>query len=64
MFPPRSAYISIRLVEVLTLNRPKPFSIKRSHFIFEKGTGKLVDKKVGVKPADEYVRDLCTQAFY
>ncbi|GHJ88846.1 hypothetical protein NliqN6_5248 [Naganishia liquefaciens] len=30
-----------------------PKNIKRSHFIFEKGTGKLVDKKVGVKPADD-----------
>lgn len=25
-------------------------SAKRSHFIFEKGTGKLVDKKLPVKP--------------
>ncbi|KAG8904577.1 hypothetical protein FRB99_001540 [Tulasnella sp. 403] len=25
---------------------------KRSHFIFEKGTGKLLDKKISVKPAD------------
>jgi len=25
---------------------------KRSHVIFEKGTGKLVEKKLGVKPAD------------
>ncbi|KAJ9108507.1 hypothetical protein QFC20_003413 [Naganishia adeliensis] len=30
-----------------------PKNIKRSHFIFEKGTGKLVEKKVGVKPADD-----------
>ncbi|QRV78408.1 AhpC/TSA domain-containing protein [Ceratobasidium sp. AG-Ba] len=27
-------------------------STKRSHFIFEKGTGKLLDKQIGVKPAD------------
>lgn len=30
-----------------------PNSTKRSHFIFEKGSGKLVDKAVGVKPADD-----------
>lgn len=30
-------------------------STKRSHFIFEKGTGKLVDIALGVKPADEWV---------
>jgi hypothetical protein len=28
-------------------------STKRSHFIFEKGSGKLVEAKLGVKPADE-----------
>lgn len=28
-------------------------STKRSHFIFEKGSGKLVDIALGVKPADE-----------
>lgn len=27
----------------------------RSHFIFEKGTGKLIDKKIPVKPVDRYV---------
>jgi len=27
-------------------------STKRSHFVFEKGTGKLIDKSIGVKPAD------------
>ncbi|KAL7418241.1 thioredoxin-like protein [Mrakia frigida] len=26
---------------------------KRSHFIFEKGTGKLVEASIGVKPADD-----------
>ncbi|KAJ9105946.1 hypothetical protein QFC19_003280 [Naganishia cerealis] len=30
-----------------------PKNIKRSHFIFEKGTGKLIEKKLGVKPADD-----------
>ncbi|KAG8686035.1 hypothetical protein FRC09_014386 [Ceratobasidium sp. 395] len=25
---------------------------KRSHFIFEKGTGKLLDKQIGIKPAE------------
>ncbi|KAF8603059.1 AhpC-TSA-domain-containing protein [Ceratobasidium sp. AG-I] len=25
---------------------------KRSHFIFEKGTGKLLEKQIGIKPAD------------
>jgi thioredoxin-dependent peroxiredoxin len=25
---------------------------KRSHFVFEKGTGKLLDAKIGVKPDD------------
>lgn len=28
---------------------------KRSHFIFEKASGKLIDKAVGVKPANECV---------
>jgi len=28
-------------------------STKRSHFIFDKDTGKLVDLALGVKPADE-----------
>ncbi|KDQ16818.1 hypothetical protein BOTBODRAFT_106548 [Botryobasidium botryosum FD-172 SS1] len=28
---------------------------KRSHFVFEKGTGKLVEQKIGVKPADRFV---------
>jgi len=27
-------------------------STKRSHFIFEKGNGKLLDKQIGIKPAD------------
>lgn len=27
----------------------------RSHFIFEKGTGKLIDKKIPVKPVDRCV---------
>ncbi|RXK36020.1 peroxiredoxin Q/BCP [Tremella mesenterica] len=31
----------------------QPNNTKRSHFIFEKGTGKLVDIAIGVKPADE-----------
>nr|XP_018267130.1 uncharacterized protein I303_01113 [Kwoniella dejecticola CBS 10117]OBR89288.1 hypothetical protein I303_01113 [Kwoniella dejecticola CBS 10117] len=31
----------------------QPHNTKRSHFIFEKGTGKLVDIALGVKPADE-----------
>ncbi|WWC86157.1 uncharacterized protein L201_001030 [Kwoniella dendrophila CBS 6074] len=30
----------------------QPNNTKRSHFIFEKGTGKLVDIALGVKPAD------------
>ncbi|KAJ9122938.1 hypothetical protein QFC24_003976 [Naganishia onofrii] len=30
-----------------------PKNIKRSHFIFEKGTGKLIEKKLGVKPAED-----------
>ncbi len=30
-----------------------PKNTKRSHFIFEKGSGKLVEAKYGVKPADE-----------
>ncbi|KAI9639093.1 AhpC-TSA-domain-containing protein [Dioszegia hungarica] len=30
-----------------------PKNTKRSHFIFEKGTGKLVEAKYGVKPADD-----------
>ncbi|OCF31101.1 hypothetical protein I317_07632 [Kwoniella heveanensis CBS 569] len=30
-----------------------PNNTKRSHFIFEKGSGKLVDIALGVKPADE-----------
>lgn len=30
-----------------------PNSTKRSHFIFEKGSGKLIDKVVGVKPAED-----------
>ncbi|GFZ46927.1 Peroxiredoxin [Saitozyma sp. JCM 24511] len=30
-----------------------PKNTKRSHFIFEKGSGKLVEAKLGVKPADE-----------
>jgi hypothetical protein len=32
---------------------PLTRSTKRSHFIFEKGSGKLVEAKLGVKPADE-----------
>jgi hypothetical protein len=35
------------------------YSTKRSHFIFEKG-GKLIEAKLGVKPANEYVCILCT----
>ncbi|WWC66419.1 uncharacterized protein I206_100321 [Kwoniella pini CBS 10737] len=31
----------------------QPNNTKRSHFIFEKGTGKLVDIALGVKPADD-----------
>ena len=30
---------------------------KRSHFVFEKG-GKLLDKKMPVKPADRFVSDI------
>ncbi|RSH89067.1 hypothetical protein EHS25_002733 [Saitozyma podzolica] len=30
-----------------------PKNTKRSHFIFEKGSGKLVEAKLGVKPADD-----------
>jgi peroxiredoxin Q/BCP len=30
-------------------------STKRSHFVFEKGTGKLLDVKLGVKPDDRFV---------
>jgi AhpC/TSA family len=30
-------------------------SSKRSHFVFEKGTGKLLDVKLGVKPDDRFV---------
>jgi len=29
-----------------------PKSTKRSHFVFEKGSGKLILKKLGVKPVD------------
>lgn len=31
----------------------KYISTKRSHFIFEKGTGNLIDVAIGVKPAEE-----------
>lgn len=30
-------------------------STKRSHFVFEKGTGKLLEAKIGVKPDTRYV---------
>jgi hypothetical protein len=30
-------------------------STKRSHFIFSKDDGKLIDAQLGVKPANEYV---------
>ncbi|ORX35554.1 thioredoxin-like protein [Kockovaella imperatae] len=30
-----------------------PDKTKRSHFIFEKGSGKLIDAQIGVKPADD-----------
>ncbi|PVF96682.1 thioredoxin-like protein [Serendipita vermifera] len=33
-------------------------STKRSHFIFEKGTGKLLDAKIGVKPDDSHASAL------
>lgn len=29
------------------------YSTKRSHFIFEKGTGNLIDIDIGVRPAGE-----------
>ncbi|EIW70329.1 hypothetical protein TREMEDRAFT_29193, partial [Tremella mesenterica DSM 1558] len=35
------------------IKRQLTSSTKRSHFIFEKGTGKLADIAIGVKPADE-----------
>jgi peroxiredoxin len=35
-----------------------PTSTKRSHFVFEKGTAKLIEKKLGVKPADRFVGSL------
>lgn len=57
LFLLRSAFNPGRHVEAMTSDGLALLSIKRSHFIFEKGTGKLVDKKVGVKPADEYVRE-------
>lgn len=37
---------------------------KRSHFIFDKGTGKLLDKKLPVKPADRYVAVIVPFGFH
>lgn len=31
----------------------EPNNTKRSHFIFEAGSGKMVDAQLGVKPADD-----------
>lgn len=42
-------------VLITALGAGKNGKTNRSHFIFEKGTGKLIDKKIPVKPADRYV---------
>jgi hypothetical protein len=40
---------------ITALGAKSPNSSKRSHFVFEKGTGKLLDVKLGVKPDDRFV---------
>jgi len=59
------ALISDRKKELIrALGALNGASTKRSHFIFEKGTGKLLDRKLPVKPADsprlalEFVKSL------
>src|SRR5258708_3747539 len=63
---PRSALLYQKELPYPLLSDPKrafikslgsfepPKSTTRSHFIFEKGTGKLVEKKSSVKPAESY----------
>jgi peroxiredoxin Q/BCP len=41
-----------QLVKALGAHAPIKSPTKRSHFIFEKGTGKLIEKQLGVKPAE------------
>jgi len=41
-----------------TLGAKNGSTTKRSHLIFEKGSGKLVEKKIGVKPADSHKQAL------
>ena len=44
------------LIEQLGAKNIEKNSTMRSHFVFEKGTGKLLDAHIGVKPNERCVR--------
>lgn len=43
------------LIERLGAKNAEKNSTKRSHFVFEKGTGKLLDAQIGIKPNERCV---------